>query len=429
MKLALAGINHRTAPVEMRERVAFRLDELPQALHTLQEQPGLREGMILSTCNRVEITATLEDGADVKPVLCSFLSSTHQMTAEAIQPHLYVFEDAQAISHLFRVASSLDSMVVGEPQILGQLKQAYTQAKEAGTVGSYLETVLTRAFSVAKRVRTETEIGQSAVSVGYAAVELAREIFGSLQRRRVMIIGAGKMSEAAARHLQGAGARDILIANRTQTRADELAQLFDGIVVPYTSIFQHLPEVDIVITSSGAPHYVLTRGAVRSAIDARRNQPMFFIDIAVPRNIEPGVNDLEHAFLYDIDDLQRIVDRNLKGRQEVAGQAEKIVSQEVERLLARLRSRDIAPTIVSLQEQLEGIRREAFDRYRNRLGELTSAQQDAVEAMTRSIINKIAHGPISELRREISGHPGEEASEVISFVRRMFRLGDRESDK
>jgi glutamyl-tRNA reductase len=351
------------------------------------------------------------------------------MTAEAIQPHLYVLEDAQAITHLFRVASSLDSMVVGEPQILGQLKQAYTQAKEAGTIGSYLETVLTRAFSVAKRVRTETEIGQSAVSVGYAAVELAREIFGSLQRRRVMIIGAGKMSEAAARHLQRAGARDILIANRTQTRADELAKLFDGVVVPYTSIFQHLPEVDIVITSSGAPHYVLTRGAVKTAIDARRSQPMFFIDIAVPRNIEPSVNDLEHAFLYDIDDLQRLVDRNLKGRQEVAGQAEKIVSQEVERLLARLRSRDIAPMIVSLQEQLEAIRREAFDRYRGRLGELSREQQDAVEAMTRSIVNKIAHGPISELRREVSGHPGEESSEVISFVRRMFRLGDRESDK
>jgi glutamyl-tRNA reductase len=429
MKFALAGINHRTAPIEVRERVAFRFEDLPQALRLLQQQPGLREGLILSTCNRIEITATLEDSAEVGPILCNFLSSTHQMTADAIQPHLYVFEEAQAIRHLFRVASSLDSMVVGEPQILGQLKQAYTRAREVGSIGSYMDAVLTKAFSVAKRVRTETEIGQSAVSVGYAAVELAREIFGSLHRRRVMIIGAGKMSEAAARHLQRSGARDILIANRTQTRADELAKLFEGVVVPYTSILQHLPEVDIVITSSAAPHYVLTRADVRTAIEARRNRPMFLIDIAVPRNIEASVNELEHAFLYDIDDLQRIVDQNLKGRYEIAGQAEKIVAQEVQRLLTRLRTRDIAPTIVSLQEQLEAVRREAFDRYRHRLGQLTNEQEEVVEALTRSIINKIAHGPISEMRREAALRPGEEDGEIVSFVRRMFRLGDHDVEK
>ncbi len=429
MKLALAGINHRTAPIEVRERIAFRTEDLAEALHQLQEQPGLREGLILSTCNRVEITATLEDSVDATPILCNFLSSTHQMTAAAIQPHLYVLEDAQAIKHLFRVAASLDSMIVGEPQILGQLKQAYSQAREAGAIGSYLDAVLTKAFSVAKRVRTETEIGQSAVSVGYAAVELAREIFGSLERRRVMIIGAGKMSEAAARHLQRAGARDILIANRTETRADELAKLFEAAVVPYTSIFQHLPDVDIVITSSAAPHYILTRANVRAAIEARRNQPMFLIDIAVPRNIEPDVNELEHAFLYDIDDLQRLVDQNLKGRGEIAGQAEKIVSQEVDRLLARLRTRDIAPTIVSLQEQLESVRRDALARYRYRLGPLTPEQEEAVEALTRTIINKIAHGPISEMRREAAEKEGEQASEAISFIRRMFRLGEREVGK
>jgi glutamyl-tRNA reductase len=429
MKLVLAGINHRTAPVEVRERVAFRTEDVREALHQLQAQPGLREGLILSTCNRVEITATLEDSADATPILCNFLCSTGEMTTATIQPYLYVFEDAQAIRHLFRVAASLDSMIVGEPQILGQLKQAYTQAREAGAIGSYLDAVLTRAFSVAKRVRTDTEIGQSAVSVGYAAVELAREIFGSLQRRRVMIIGAGKMSEAAARHLQRAGARDILIANRTKARADELARVFEGVVVPYSSIFQHLPEVDIVITSSSAPHYILTRSSVRAAIEARRNHPMFLIDIAVPRNIEPDVNGLEHAFLYDIDDLQRIVDQNLEGRREIAGQAEKIVSQEVDRLLVRLRTRDIAPTIISLQEQLESVRREALTRYRYRLGQLTPEQEEAVEALTRSIINKIAHGPISEMRREAAGQEGEEAGEVIGFIRRMFRLGEREVGK
>jgi glutamyl-tRNA reductase len=428
MKLVLAGINHRTAPIEVREQIAFRSEDLAQALHQLQEQPGLREGLILSTCNRVEITATLEDSANAAPIFCNFLSSTHKMTEAAIRPHLYVLEEAEAIRHLFRVAASLDSMIVGEPQILGQLKQAYAQARQAGAIGSYLDAVLTKAFSVAKRIRTETEIGQSAVSVGYAAVELAREIFGSLARRRVMIIGAGKMSEATGRHLQRAGARDILIANRTEARASELAKVFEAAVVPYTSIFEHLPQVYIVITSASAPHYILTRASVRAAIEARRNQPMFLIDIAVPRNVEPDVNGLEHAFLYDIDDLQRIVEQNIEGRREIAGQAEKIVLQEVERLVARLRTRDITPTIVSLQEQLESVRREALGRYRSRLGPLTPEQEEAVDALTRTIINKIAHGPISEMRRE-AGQRGEEAGEVIGFIRRMFRLGEREVGK
>jgi glutamyl-tRNA reductase len=427
MKLALAGINHRTAPVELRERVAFRSDELPHALELLHQHTGQPEALILSTCNRVEVTTALEDDVDAAATLGSFLATSHHVAPEILQPHLYLFEEADAIRHLFRVAASLDSMVVGEPQILGQLKQAYGQARDSGYIGTYLETVLTRAFRVAKRVRTETEIGQSAVSVGYAAVELAREIFGSLQRRRVMIVGAGKMSEAAGRHLQRAGASDVLIANRTENRAQQLAEMFNGRVIPYVSLFEHLPEVDIVITSSGAPHYILTKAAVRSAIEARRRQPMFLIDIAVPRNIDPGVNELEHAFLYDIDDLQRIVDRNLKGRREVAQEAERIVSQEVDRLLSRLRTRDVTPTIVSLQEQLESVRRDVLSRYRPRLGQLTPEQEQAIDAMTRGIINKIAHGPISELRREAGNTVGEEPGEIIGFVRRMFRLGERSS--
>ena len=247
MKLALAGINHRTAPVEVRERVAFRTEDLPGALHRLQEQAGVREGLILSTCNRVEITATFDEDADAFSMLCRFLAESHGLSTEAIRPHLYLFEDKDAVRHLFRVASSLDSMIVGEPQILGQLKQAYSEAHGQGVTGSYLDSLLARAFSVAKRVRTETEIGASAVSVSYAAVELAREIFGSLSRRKVMIIGAGKMSEAAARHLQRAGAIDILISNRTRERADNLAKIFGGVVVPYESALQRLPEVDIVI--------------------------------------------------------------------------------------------------------------------------------------------------------------------------------------
>src|SRR5690242_19378867 len=370
MNLALVGINHRTAPVEVRERMSIPESRLQEAVADLVRWEGIKEGLILSTCNRVEVVVNARDGVAPIPVIRNFLADHHQCNLSLYESHFYQHCQEEAIEHLFRVASSLDSMVVGEPQILGQLKQAYTAAREQGALGSYLDAVLTRAFSVAKRVRTETEIGQSAVSVSYAAVELAREIFGSLNRRKIMIMGAGKMSEAAARHLQRAGATDILITNRTRDRAEEMARLFNGVVLPYERTLQRLHEVDIVITSSGAPHYILTKESVRRAIEARRSQPMFFIDIAVPRNIEPTVNELEHAFLYDIDDMQRIVDRNLQGRKEVANEAERIVAQEVERLAARLRARDITPTIVSLQEQLESVRLEVLTRYRPRLGEL-----------------------------------------------------------
>jgi glutamyl-tRNA reductase len=426
MKLALAGINHRTAPVQVREKVAFRTEDVPAALLQMQAR-GAKEALILSTCNRVEITAALTDDMSTETLVDAILGGRDGLTLEAVRPHLYFFEETEAIRHLFRVASSLDSMIVGEPQILGQLKQAYAQARDQGAIGSILDTVLTRAFSVAKRIRSETEIGQSAVSVGYAAVELAREIFGSLNKKRVLIIGAGKMSEAAARHLLRAGATDILITNRTQERADELSQLFRGEVIPYDSFPERLAEVDIVIASSSAPGYVLVSGTVRRAIEARKNEPMFLIDIAVPRNIEPGVNKVEHAFLYDIDDLQRLAERNLQTRQQVAEQAEIIVADEVARLQARLRQRDVAPTIVSLQTQLEAVRAEVLERYRPHLGALTPDQEEALEVLTRTLINKIAHGPISEIRRHAASQKlGDNIreGELISAVRRMFRLRD-----
>jgi glutamyl-tRNA reductase len=428
MKLALTGINHRTAPVQVREKLAFRAEDIPAALQLLQRR-GVREALILSTCNRVEIAAALPPGIPPETLLHGLLAGRDGLTPEALQPHLYVFEDAEAIRHLFRVAASLDSMIVGEPQILGQLKQAFLQARDNGLIGTTLDAVLTRAFNVAKRIRSETEIGQSAVSVSYAAVELAREIFGSLSKKRVLILGAGKMSEGAARHLLRAGASDILITNRTAERAREVAELFQGEIIPYEQFPHRLSEIDIVIASSAAPGYVLSRDMVRRAIEARKNQPMFLIDIAVPRNIDPQVNSIEHAFLYDIDDLQRLTDRNLNAREEVAQAAEKIVTEEVSRLEARLREREVTPTIVSLQEQLEEIRREAHERYRGPLRALTEDQQRAVEALTRAIVNKIAHGPISEMRRQAATHAEEAASgegELVSAVRRIFGLRERD---
>ena len=427
MRLALAGINHRTAPVQLREKLAFRTEDFPAALLQAQSR-GAKEALILSTCNRVEITASLDDNIPAERLLEGLVFGREELSPELLRPHIYLFEDAAAIRHLFRVASSLDSMIVGEPQILGQLKQAYGIARDGGAIGTVLEAVLSRAFNVAKRIRSETEIGQNAVSVSYAAVELAREIFGSLNKKRVLIIGAGKMSESAARHLLRAGISEILITNRTKQRAEEMAQLFRGCVVPYEQFPQRLPDADIIISSSGAPGYVLTRDLVRTAIEARRNQPMFLIDIAVPRNVDPAVNDLEHAFLYDMDDLQRLSERNLQTRREIAEHAENIVAEEVARLQARLRERDVAPTIVSLQEQLEVLRRDVLDRYRPRMGALSSNQEDLLEALTRSIINKVAHGPISELRRQAASQKDiadAREGELVSVVRRMFRLRDR----
>jgi glutamyl-tRNA reductase len=268
-------------------------------------------------------------------------------------------------------------------------------------------------------VRSETGIGESAVSVGYAAVELAREIFGTLAAKKVMIVGAGKMSELAARHLHRSGASEIFVTNRTQERARELAEVFQGAIVEYDRFLATLPEMDIVITSSGAPFYIIQKAQMRRVIEARRNRPMFLIDIAVPRNIEPSVNEIDNVFLYDIDDLQRVVETNVGERKKRAEQAEKIVAEEVGRMLSRLRAREVAPTIVSLQDQLEQLRLAEVARVRGKLGALTPQQEEAIEVLTRGLINKIAHGPISELRRQ-AGQP--EGIQLVDAIRRLFRL-------
>ena len=421
MKLFVTGLNHRTAPVEVRERLAFAEAALPEALQGLKGRPGLLEGMILSTCNRVEITVTADEQADAEAAVEHFIAESRAVERAWVSPYLYRHDGPDAIRHLFRVASSLDSMVVGEPQILGQLKNAYTLAKECGAISGFLDLVLTRAFNVAKRVRSETDIGQSAVSVSYAAIELAREIFGSLSGKRVLVVGAGKMSESAARHLRRAGVSEILVTNRTRSRAESMAEEFGGRVVDYEKFHMALTDVDIVIASSGAPNYIITKDEMKGVASKRRNRPMFLIDIAVPRNIEPAVNEIESVFLYDIDDLDKIVDTNLKGRLEVAVAAEDIIREEVERMVIRLKTREVTPTIVSLQEQLEMVRSGEIERLRGKLGALTPQQEDAIQAITRGIINKIAHGPITELRRQ-AADPG--GIHLVSTIRKLFRLGE-----
>jgi glutamyl-tRNA reductase len=420
MKLLLTGLNHRTAPVEVRERLAFDEKTLPQALDQLRKREGLLEGMILSTCNRVEVAVTADEQADAESAVECFLSDSRSVARDWVTPHLYRYGGPEAVRHLFRVASSLDSMIVGEPQILGQLKSAYSVAKECGAISGDLDLVVTKAFNVAKRVRSETDIGESAVSVSYAAVELAREIFGSLKGQSVLVVGAGKMAESAARHLKRAGVSEILVTNRTRDRAEALAAEVGGRVIDYEFFHDALPQVDILIASSGASHHIVTGDEMRAAIGKRRNRPMFLIDIAVPRNIEPSVNELDNVFLYDIDDLGKVVDQNVRGRVETAQAAEEIIREEVDRMMLRLKTREVAPTIISLQEQLEQWRAGEVERQRGKLGKLTPQQEEALDAITRGIINKIAHGPITELRKQAGDAAG---AHVLSVIRKLFRLG------
>jgi glutamyl-tRNA reductase len=423
MKLLLTGLSHKTAPVHLREKLALPEAALPDALHELQNL-GASEAMILSTCNRVEIALTAPDHQEPSAIIERFLIGW-QGSATAFEGHLYSLESRAAIQHLFRVAASLDSMVVGEPQVLGQLKGAYAIAKTEGAVGGLLEQVITRAFGVGKRVRTETGIGQMAVSVSYAAVELARKIFGSLKGHSVLIIGSGKMGELAARHLHRSGAKRIFVTNRTWERAQEMATLFEGHAVEYSAFPAMLHEIDIVIASSGAPHYILSREDMHRVITVRKNKPMFLIDIAVPRNIDPAVNDVEGVFLYDVDDLEGVVNANIQERSKQAEQAEAIVEEELERMMSRLMLDQVTPTIISLQEQLENIRSTEVARGLRRMPSLNAEQQQQVaaqiEAMTKSIVNKIAHGPISALRRN-AGEPDRD--QFIEAVRKVFHLQD-----
>lgn len=418
MKLLLTGLSHHTAPVEVRERLAFPEPALAEALGTLRQAAGADEAMILSTCNRVEIAVTTQNG-NATDAVRRFLAARNSADPGSLDAYLYELSDREAIRHIFRVAASLDSMVIGEPQILGQMKAAYAAAHELGSLHGILDDVLTRAFGVAKRVRNETEIGRSAVSVSYAAVELARQIFGSLKGKTVLIAGAGKMSELAARHLHRSGCERILVTNRTRKRAEEMAALFDGEVINYDAWKSRLAEMDIVLTSSGAHEYILCRDEMKRAVDKRRNRPMFVIDIAVPRNVEPSVNELENVFLYDIDDLGKAVEENRKSRQREAEDAEQIIDGEIDRLLGRWKAREVAPTLVKLQQQLDEMAHAEMERVRSKLGELTPQQEEALAAYTRGLLHKVAHGPLTEIRRAAAQPGGEE---TIALIRRMFRV-------
>jgi glutamyl-tRNA reductase len=418
-QIVIVGLNHRTAPVEVRERLAFPADTIGHALRGLVSPRWIAEGVILSTCNRVEVCVLAEEGYRGTESVKEFLSSFHGIPLRELDGYLYHQMEEEAVRHLFRVASSLDSMVLGEPQILGQVKDAYGYACEFKAIGPVLDKFFTKAFSVAKRVRTETRVANSAVSVSYAAVELARKILGDLKDKTVMLIGAGEMCELAARHLLSAGAKGILVTNRTFERAVRLAEEFEGTPVRFEELPVHLKRADIVLSSTGAPHFILTRDAIEEVIRIRRNRPMFLIDMAVPRDIDPDANQIDNVYVYDIDDLNNVIETNLEERQREAAKAEEIVAAEVEAFRRWLEAQQVTPTIVSLRRKFEEIKAAEVDKALAALGTADPRTRKVVESLASAVLNKTLHSPIASLKRD-SGE--RRPSELVAVVREIFDL-------
>ena len=417
MKLLVTGVNHKTAPVELREQLAIPGDRLAEATRTLLAHPGVSEAMILSTCNRVELVAAYDLNL---PDMEAWFEQYFPEAAAELRPHLYQYRDAEAVRHLFRVASSLDSMVVGEPQILGQVKESYTVARTLGAVRTQLDRLLQSAFSAAKKVRTETEIGSSSVSIASVGVDLARKIFGSLEGKRVLLVGAGKMSELAARHLMQHGATSFLVANRTHQRAVELAQRFHGRAIRFDDLHAMADQADIILTSTGSPEFLFRREHGQQFLHRRKNRPMFFIDIAVPRDVDPEINKVDGVFLYDIDDLQSVASSNLSDRSQEASSAERIIAAEVERFERRSAALDVVPALVVLQQTVEAMRQAELRKAASRLQSLNPEQLAAVEAITRGLANKFLHLPMQALRT--AAQAGDAAT--VDALRDAFHLAE-----
>jgi glutamyl-tRNA reductase len=419
MRLFLIGMSHKTAPIEMRERLQLECGEGNQPLAELMRLNGIQEALYLSTCNRVEILARAEDDGQAVEVLKSFIYRQGNLSIAELEKCLYIHRDLEAVRHLFRVTSSLDSMVMGEPQILGQMKEAYRMAVESRATGVFLNRLSHQAFQAAKRVRTETGIAGNAVSVSYAAVELAKKIFGDLKGKTILLIGAGEMSELAARHLLRQGVGRIIIANRTYARAEAMAAEFQGTPVAFDRFCEVLPEVDIVIASTGAPGYILSAEMVAAALRRRRNRLLFLIDIAVPRDIDPAAGEIDNVYLYNIDHLQGVVDANKEGRRAEAMKAEAIVAEEVEAFEGWFNSLEVVPTIVALREKVEGIVKGELEKSASWLGKLDEEERKRVEILTASIMNKILHEPMTGLKEESRE---KDALPFVAVVRRLFRL-------
>jgi glutamyl-tRNA reductase len=416
-KIMILGVNHKTAPVEIRERLAFTNDP-GTPYRELKVIPGCEEFTFLSTCNRVEVLFVSSTPMETEKKVRNFLFN-NSMSYEEAGKYVYLHQGEDAIQHLFRVGASLDSMIVGEPQILGQLKQAYRDASEQDAAGLIVNRLMHKAFSVAKRIRTETEIGSSAVSISYAAVELAKKIFGDLKNKIAMLVGAGEMAELAAQHLMNQGVAEVLVANRTFERAVNLARCFNGKPVALEELIPQLEHVDILISSTGSPDIILHSQDVKPIMRKRRNRPLFLIDIAVPRDLDPKLNDLANVYLYGIDDLNNVVDINKGERDKEAVQAERIVTEETLKFMLWLGSMEVTPTIVAIREKADAIRKAELAKTLPNLDNLSEEEKQAIEKMTSAMMNKILHHPIIFLKKEDS-HKDKKVK--LAFFRKVFNL-------
>ncbi|MGZ5440896.1 MAG: glutamyl-tRNA reductase [Thermoanaerobaculia bacterium] len=419
MPLILVGLNHRTAPVDVRERLSVPEPKLPDTTNALRNIEGVDGAVVFSTCNRVEAVVSTRD-EDVIELLVDWLAARAGTHRAELEKHLYILRHGDVVKHLFRVAAGLDSMILGEPQIGGQVKKAFMTAQELGTLDSLLTQVYENTMRVAKKVRTDTGIGEHAVSVPYAAVELAKKIFGDLRGLHVLLLGAGDMGELTAEHLHQQEVKQVFVANRSHERAIELANRFEGSAVQFDRIDEHLGKCDIVIASTAAPHFVIEPYQVTRALDVRRNRNLFLIDLSVPRNINPAVSEIDGAYLYNVDDLQQVADANLELRQQKAGDAEQIVLREVEVFRKRLVAQDAVPTILELQQRLETIRAAELEKCLRKVGPMTPEQREAIEMFSTQMVNKILHYPILQLRD--GAEEPQERESLRKTIRKIFGL-------
>lgn len=424
MKALVIGLNHKTADVNVREKFAFNGPKLEQGLLALKELPEVQEAIILSTCNRVELYANVKDTQKASESIKTFLSRFHNIERNALENALYIYEDINAARHVFRVASSLDSMVIGEPQILGQLKDAFEIALGKKTTGILLNKLMKKAISVAKRVRTETRIAENAVSISFAAVELAKKIFTDLSKKIFMLLGAGEMAELAAKHLITTGVKEVLVSNRTYERACDLANELKGRAVKFEEFINEMVRTDIVICSTGAPNYILTKSQMQKVMKERKQKQVFLIDISVPRNIDPEINNIDNVYLYNIDDLQEVVDTNLFERKKEAEKAERIVDEEVETFSKWQSSLDSVPTIKALRAKAEEIKKEELFRLLNKLPGLGEKEKEAIEYMANAIVNKLIHPPTAALKESL-----EDKELLSAVIKKLYGINGEMSEK
>lgn len=419
--IALVGLNHKTAPLSVRERIFAGCQEQVNLLDDLRAMEGVLEVMYLSTCNRVEVVAAAEDAPQAMKAFKSFLAGQGGLTKDEAASCLYAYEDEAAIRHLFRVTSSLDSQVMGEAQILGQVKDAYRQALAQNATGIALNRLLHRAFRTAKRVRTETGIAANPVSVSFSAVELAKKIFGSLSGKKILIVGAGEMAELTCTHLISNGAEEITVANRSLSQAALLAEKFHGQAVGLTALPEVLCDVDIVISSTGAPSHIVTKEMVRQCLRKRKNRLLFLVDIAVPRDIDPAVDGIENVYLYNIDNLQDIVDENMKNRRREALKAEQIIAEEVTQYSRWLKELQAVPTIISLRTKAEGIVQAEMIKAQSWMSKFENGDREKLETLVNGIVNKILHAPMTTMKEESAEFSSQD---IVAVARQLFRLDD-----